>query len=96
VPKPIDPLRKYRRYNDIRTGRKFYRPVYRGMDILMQQFPNVAWWQFDKAAEAQTFAERHEIKKRRQIERFQNEDYRKKALIRYAALVAVVTKGEEE
>ncbi len=94
-PKRIQPIRKYRRYDDPGTGKKVYRPVYRGRDIVLSQFPPISL-QYTTASEAQAHAERHEQRKRRQIKRLQKEEYRDKILTRYAALLTVAVKAQEE
>ena len=88
-------IKKYRKYKDQSTGRKFYRPTYRGFDSIFSQIPTVLW-QYDRAEEAQEHAERHEVRKRLQIARFQDEDYRTDVLTRYAALLLVIAKQQEE
>ncbi len=93
-PKRIQPIRKYRRYDVPGTGEKVYRPVYRGRDIVLSQFPPVSL-QYTTASEAQAHAERHEERKRRQIKRLQEEEYRGKILTRYAALLASAVAAQE-
>ncbi len=91
----LRPRRKYRKYTEPSTGKKFYRPLYRGIDIVQSQFPP-ALWQYVRASEAQEHAERHQIRKQLQIARFQDEDHRTAALTRYAALALIAGKQEEE
>lgn len=94
-PRGLRPVKKYRKYLDP-TGKKVYRPVYRGRDIILSRFPPLIL-EYSTASEAQTSAERHERQKRRQMKRFQNEDYRTKVLTRYATLLTIAAaKAEEE
>lgn len=88
-------IKKYRKYKDQSTGRKFYRPTYRGFDIIFSQIPTVLW-QYDRAEEAQEHAERHEVRKRLQIARFQDEDYRTAILTRYALLLLIKEAEQQE
>ena len=88
-------IKKYRKYKEQSTGRKFYRPTYRGIDIIFSQFPPILW-QYDRAEEAQKHAERHEVRKRLQIARFQDEDYRTAVLTRYAALLLIKEAEQQE
>lgn len=94
-PKRIPPIKKYRRYDLPGTGEKVYRPVYRGRDIVLSQFPPTSL-QYTTASEAQAHAERHEQRKRRQIKRFQEEEYRGEVLTRYAALLTIAVAAQEE
>ena len=94
-PKGLQLIKKYRRYDDPGMGKKFYRPTYRGRNIMLAQFPPLGL-QFTTASEAQASAERYEQQKRRQIKRFQDEEYRTAILTRYAALLAAAVKVEEE
>ncbi len=91
----LRPRKKYRKYTEPSTGKKFYRPTYRGIDIVKSQFPP-ALWQYSRASGAQEHAERHHIRKQLQVARFQDEDYRTAVLTRYAALVRVAVDQEEE
>ncbi len=93
--KGLRPIKKYRRYKEVSTGEKFYHPLYRGIDIVQSQFPP-AFWRYDRASDAQEHAERHAARKKLQIARFQDEDYRTAVLTRYAALVLVTVAQEEE
>ena len=94
-PKRIQPIKKYNRYDDPGTGKKFYRPTYRGRNIMLAQFPPLGL-RFTTASEAQASAKQYEERKRRQIKRFQDEEYRTTILTRYAALLAAAAKVEEE
>jgi hypothetical protein len=91
----LQPVKKYRRYTGYSTREKVYRPLYRGLDIVKSQFPP-AFWQYARANDAQEHAERHEIRKRLQIARFQDVDYRTAVLTRYAALALIAGRQEEE
>ncbi len=91
----LRPIKKYRKYTEPSTEKKFYRPLYRGLDIVQSQIPP-ALWQYSRASEAQEHAERHAARKKLQIARFQDEDYRTAVLTRYAALMLVAVKQEEE
>jgi hypothetical protein len=91
----LHPVKKYRRYNDQSTGEKVYRPTYRGIELIWSQFPFLLW-QYKRADDAQAHAERHEVRKRLQVKRFQDEDYRTAVLTRYAALMLIAAKQEEE
>ncbi len=62
---------------------------------MLAQFPPLGL-RFTTASEAQASAERYEQQKRRQIKRFQDEEYRTEVLTRYAALLAAVAKTQEE
>ncbi len=93
--KGLQPIKKYRRYTEPSTGKKFYRPLYRGFDIVQSQFPP-ALWEYARAQDAQEHAERHRIRKQRQIARFQDVEYRTAVITRYAALAIIAGKQEEE
>lgn len=91
----LQPIKNYRRYTEPSTGKKFYRPTYRGFDIVQSQFPP-ALWKYTRAQDAQEHAKRHAIRKQLQIARFQDVDYRTAVLTRYAALALIAGKQEEE
>ncbi len=95
MPRGLQPIKKYQRYVNYSTGRKFYRPTYRRYDIVQSQFPP-AFWEYARANDAQEHAERHAIRKQLQIARFQDVDYRTAVLTRYAALALIAGKREEE
>jgi hypothetical protein len=95
MPSVLRPIKKYRKYTDAVTGKKLYCPVYRGIDLPFSRFPPV-FWQYTRAEEAQEHAERHELRKRLQIARFQDVDYRTAVLTRYAALLLIAAKQQEE
>lgn len=95
MPRDLRPIKKYRRYTDYSTRKKVYRPVYRGFDIVKSQFPP-AFWQYTRANDAQEHSERHEIRKRLQIARFEDVDYRTAVLTRYAALALIAGKQQEK
>jgi len=77
-------VKKYIRYIDIATGKKFFVPIYRGREILVTSFPTTKW-KHSTATAAQAHAERYAEKKRKQNQRFNDIEYRDKIMVRYAA-----------
>ena len=88
----------YTRYNELSTGKKLYCPTYRGRAILMTMIPAKPWF-YPTADEAQQHALRHAEKKKQQVRRLNDDDYRDKILARYsrvmAAKIAETEKQEE-
>lgn len=93
-PKALQPIKKYRRYTDPGIGKKTYRPTYRGVELPRTANPPTPW-SYDNASDAQAHAERHEVRKQRQVQRLRKEKYRDEVLARYAALLLAQEKQDE-
>jgi hypothetical protein len=88
--------KKYRKFEEPATHRKFYVPLFRGQNVLVTRFPPTPWL-YTTAREAQEHAERNEIKKRAQNKRFESDpDYRGEVMTRYANKIKVWTMEQEE